>query len=303
MVKTTENPIHHQYLDVPYDLLNDSNLKSTFPIWSTITKGKWVAQNPDKDILDVLPQELIFHKNATYEMKYYNDCKFSGTFALVDTEIIDNITFLIPKRDCDPGGYNDAVASSREIKIQSGKINLDGLQYSLYQSDDEIIQSNILSPRKQMMNGVLPENVVCKEGLQLIFKSRDNSPACVKPQTVQKLVARNWGSMSMQTIQKTWVAMAPNQCDNPWENDLNDWYVSHNYKLTTADRLKVIKNYYQKLGITIFDLKIINYAREGIVTCAACDCVSFSTLFVSVSTSDLHQMLELGFKISENQSP
>ena len=49
------------------------------------------------------------------------------------------------------------------------------------------------SPKSQIANGVLPENVTCKEGLQLIFKSKDNSPACVKPQTAEKLVERGWG--------------------------------------------------------------------------------------------------------------
>ncbi|MGH9909830.1 MAG: hypothetical protein ACRD32_04250 [Nitrososphaerales archaeon] len=48
------------------------------------------------------------------------------------------------------------------------------------------------SPKSQITNGILPQDVTCKEGLQLIFKSRDKSPACVKPQTAQKLVERGW---------------------------------------------------------------------------------------------------------------
>src|SRR5438093_6153077 len=35
--------------------------------------------------------------------------------------------------------------------------------------------------------------VTCKEGLQLITKAEDNSPACAKPQTAQRLVDRGWG--------------------------------------------------------------------------------------------------------------
>jgi len=30
-------------------------------------------------------------------------------------------------------------------------------------------------------------NMICKEELELIFKSSDNSPACVKPESVTKL--------------------------------------------------------------------------------------------------------------------
>lgn len=54
------------------------------------------------------------------------------------------------------------------------------------------LQSFAEPPLKQIANGVLPEDVVCKEGLQLIFKSGDNSPACVKSQTAEKLVKRGW---------------------------------------------------------------------------------------------------------------
>jgi len=49
-----------------------------------------------------------------------------------------------------------------------------------------------LSPKKQTHYGILSENVVCKEGLELIFKNND-SPACVKHNTAEKLIERNWG--------------------------------------------------------------------------------------------------------------
>jgi len=50
---------------------------------------------------------------------------------------------------------------------------------------------SILSPLKQIKNGVEPENIQCKESLQLIFKS-SRSPACVKETSVQKLVSLGW---------------------------------------------------------------------------------------------------------------
>jgi len=47
-------------------------------------------------------------------------------------------------------------------------------------------------PLKQIASGIEPENVTCTEGLELVFKSTNNSPACVKPQTVEKLIERGW---------------------------------------------------------------------------------------------------------------
>ncbi len=49
-------------------------------------------------------------------------------------------------------------------------------------------------PLKQMKNVIKPETVVCNEGLELIFKSTDGSPACVKPKTAEKLIERGWAS-------------------------------------------------------------------------------------------------------------
>ena len=49
-------------------------------------------------------------------------------------------------------------------------------------------------PRKQIANGVPPHEVICSEGLELIFKATNGFPACVKPSTATKLVERGWGT-------------------------------------------------------------------------------------------------------------
>ncbi|OLE39399.1 MAG: hypothetical protein AUF74_02000 [Thaumarchaeota archaeon 13_1_20CM_2_38_5] len=50
------------------------------------------------------------------------------------------------------------------------------------------------SPKKQIEQGVQYYNVKCNVGLVLMKKLSDNSPACVKPDTSQKLVERHWGA-------------------------------------------------------------------------------------------------------------
>src|SRR3989442_2340836 len=50
----------------------------------------------------------------------------------------------------------------------------------------------ILPPQQQITNGVLPKDVICPSDFQMIFKSTDNSPACVNYLTAQKLVERGW---------------------------------------------------------------------------------------------------------------
>ena len=50
---------------------------------------------------------------------------------------------------------------------------------------------NKLPPKKQTSQGIEPGAVTCKEELVLIIK-HNGSPACVKPQTAEKLIQRGW---------------------------------------------------------------------------------------------------------------
>ena len=52
----------------------------------------------------------------------------------------------------------------------------------------------ILAPLKQMQSGMSAESVVCKDGLELIFKASDGSAACVLPSSVSKLIERGWAA-------------------------------------------------------------------------------------------------------------
>jgi hypothetical protein len=56
------------------------------------------------------------------------------------------------------------------------------------------------SPKKQVEQGLSADLVRCNGGLILIKKISDSSPACVKPQTAQKLVERGWGIMVTSQI-------------------------------------------------------------------------------------------------------
>ncbi|MDE1765840.1 MAG: hypothetical protein KGI27_06140 [Thaumarchaeota archaeon] len=48
------------------------------------------------------------------------------------------------------------------------------------------------SPLEQTRLGVQPDNVNCSDGLWLLIKAEDGSPACVGPSTAKKLVERGW---------------------------------------------------------------------------------------------------------------
>lgn len=48
------------------------------------------------------------------------------------------------------------------------------------------------SPRMQYTSGVVIEKILCNEGLELVMKKSDGSPACVKPSSVTPLLERGW---------------------------------------------------------------------------------------------------------------
>src|SRR5579885_2851618 len=52
--------------------------------------------------------------------------------------------------------------------------------------------ATVASPLEQLRSGIAASNIQCRQDLELIFKATDNSPACVKPSTVTKLVVWGW---------------------------------------------------------------------------------------------------------------
>ncbi|MGI0062001.1 MAG: hypothetical protein ACREA8_09785, partial [Nitrosotalea sp.] len=48
------------------------------------------------------------------------------------------------------------------------------------------------SPLKQFKLGISANNVTCKTEFQLVLKSEDGSPACIKPDTSKILIERGW---------------------------------------------------------------------------------------------------------------
>ena len=53
-------------------------------------------------------------------------------------------------------------------------------------------QFSMTSLKTQIKDGISNNFLICHDGFKLIFKLGDNSPACVKPQTAEKLIKRGW---------------------------------------------------------------------------------------------------------------
>ena len=101
---------------------------------------------------------------------------------------------------------------------------------------------------------------------------------------------------------RTWVEIDLVQCmNNPWEID---WLRTHNWNSSAypthgldldPQEIEIIKNYYAKQGITVFDARS-EWTHEA--ACLACSCSVGHTLYLLVSDDDVDSMLELGYRIS-----
>jgi len=92
-----------------------------------------------------------------------------------------NITYLIP--------FNK---DSKEIELIGTTAGSD--PRVPFKSPKQCLQESIevLPPLRQFKSGIPLSQIECKDGFELIFKATDNSPACVKPSTAQKLLERGW---------------------------------------------------------------------------------------------------------------
>ena len=55
----------------------------------------------------------------------------------------------------------------------------------------------IPSPLVQFKSGIVANNVKCQQGLQLVLKAENGNPACVKPDTITKLVEWGWAKITV----------------------------------------------------------------------------------------------------------
>lgn len=84
----------------------------------------------------------------------------------------------------------DDIFIKREFVVRQnhGELNIDDTNYSN--------SREFPSPLKQFKSGITIDEIQCEELLILVTKY-DGSPACVKPETISKLIERNWTTQSI----------------------------------------------------------------------------------------------------------
>jgi hypothetical protein len=266
---------------------------------------QYVTLKVEKYILDKTRQHsdtIIFRDRAEGEGTLDGKTLYSNEDPVGRYEIGKRSLFFIAesKEELFSGGFQNKFDFVNEDKVQSKYFEMDEREpISLSKFEEEIANAiTAFSPKAQTASGFFPEDVRCKDGLQLIFKSKDNSPACVKWETSKKLIERGWGTTNLRvnsnTEPKFWVILYPISChdDICYINWLKEYYDSTTYQPKRIKTLigydfeqnvEFIKSYFEKQGTAIFDAKH-NLANR--VLCQPNDCWDRHELYLL--TSDIH---------------
>ena len=149
------------------------------------------------------PFSVIFDDHATVTMEKV--CNWMpiqiilkpGESTTVTTSLGSNLVYNASSS----GIVNANVTVSYDIINQSNSdlSNMDNtmsklLTFTIHDKNSQAESElpTILSPLKQFKSGINAKDVRCKDGLELIIKTENRFPACVKSSTVDKLVLLGW---------------------------------------------------------------------------------------------------------------
>src|SRR6185312_14687771 len=159
--------------DIPlFTLIFDNHTKIKSKNLTCAGVGLSTILNPKKTITGTSPDSTFFYianksgtANVTVTFSYYVKNQTDPTQPNIEQTISKSSQFLIH--------------DINEISAQKP-------------------QAYFVSPLKQFKGGVAANDIKCKEGLQLVIKSEDGYPACVKPDTAIVLVNHRWATNVLQ---------------------------------------------------------------------------------------------------------
>ena len=125
--------------------------------------------------------------------------------SLIDADELRILSTIVQKKILDL----DEVLISPPNPLPDNDVGPSSNEHLPKPSTAPITDAQLLSPKKQVSQGIDPVAVKCNEGL-ILFIKHNGSPTCVKPQTAEKLEERNWGSTSPPCCKPTMASLATN---------------------------------------------------------------------------------------------
>ncbi len=130
---------------------------------------------------------------------YLDNYEFlESPIAQQDEELMEEIEIMLREelRNMIKEGASADDVSSQVDSILEKLEQAEGL-LPMEESEDEEHEEydeEYMAPLKQVESGVAPEEVQCDDTMELIFKKSTGTPACVTPNTAERLVQLGWGT-------------------------------------------------------------------------------------------------------------
>lgn len=179
---------------VGYRVANFTSEHSTYPIWYKIQNGT-IVSTP----LDLSAKALFFFIDATSDGKLTVELPRS----IIDSKNQnDDKPFFVSTYATDVGiskvnpvEINDTYVRTLEINFTKNTTEIE-IVGNLFAEKYTPKPLGLLAPLFQLRSGVKAEDVTCKSNFQLVLKSTDGSPACVKPESVMPLIQMGWAKQA-----------------------------------------------------------------------------------------------------------
>ena len=118
---------------------------------------------------------------------------------ITGSSLFSNLTY----RAISPGTTNATITFSYVTYHKTSNLSFDNNSTNISKSFLFTISNpsggsthTMPSPLVQFKSGIAANNVQCQQGLQLVIKAENGNPACVKPDTVTKLVQWGWAKIT-----------------------------------------------------------------------------------------------------------
>lgn len=180
-------------LGLPHAFFKTDN--AVYPIQYNLTNGRLVA-----NLVDLPARELIFRFNATGDGQLTVELPRDIIDSARDGREKPYLVFVDDMYSGTKRAKADEIQTtnaSRTLKIdftkKDNEIGIVGTYFIENNSTAKIHNGyGAWSPLQQYEKGFDAQDIVCKQDLQLVIKSEDGSPACVKLSSINKLVSLHW---------------------------------------------------------------------------------------------------------------
>lgn len=193
LVKTLVDGINHEIEEITGEESESEGLHMYF-------------ENIEQLLSDASEEYANGNNNAALSLAtkaYLDNYEFlEAPIAMQDEELMEEIEIMMREelRDMIKNGADASEISTHVNAILEKLEQAEGIisPEMMGESDEEHEEFENeyagLTPREQVKSGVKPKDVSCDSGMELVLKNSNGSPACVKPETAERLIQLGWGT-------------------------------------------------------------------------------------------------------------